>query len=271
MRIVPAAPAASEVPPELIFQWERRSRAHWRLAGIIALSLLVHAVSFYVLQVAYTPTGSQLPPPAQVVMVPLDQPGNEAFARWLAMEDPALVAQPAGPSAADTLARLDFRYVPSYKAARPGFKSLDPLPGENAVAAPPRPRPPGPVPLGLFTTGEPARPTPPTTVGQRTVVALTGGIETLVATPLPPIRFKTAIGSEPLEPTAFLVGARPEGGLPFVVLKSKPGSVAADEYARDYLARLNFHPTDSSKSGVVWGCAEFAWGNDIYSLSEEKK
>ena len=271
MRIVPATPAVSEIPPELIFQWERRSHVHWRLAGIVALSLLAHAVSFYVLQVAYTPTGSQLPPPAQVVMVPLDQPGNEAFAHWLAMEDPSLVIQPADPSSEDTLAALDFYYVPSYKAARPGFKSLDPLPGEETVSAPPRPRPPGPVPLSLFTAGEPAHPAAPVSTSQRTSIALTGGVENLVTSPLPPVRFKMVIGSEPLEPTAFLVGARPEGGMPFVILKSKPGSATADEYARDYLARLNLHSTESPGNAVVWGCAEFAWGADIYLPAESKK
>ena len=271
MRIFPAAPTVPEAPLELIFQWEHRSHVHWRLAGIIALSLLAHAVSFYVLQVAYTPTGSQLPPPAQVVMVPLDQPGNEAFARWLAMDDPALVAQPADPSTDDTLAALDFRYVPSYKAARPGFKSLDPLPGESTVSAPPRPRPPGPVPLGLFASGEPVRPTIPAAVGQRTSVVFTGGIENLAAVPLPPVRFKTTIGSEPLEPTTFLVGARPEGGMPFVFLKSKPGSAAADEYARDYLARLDLRATGSAAGSVIWGWAEFAWGNDIYLPAAGKK
>ena len=261
MRIVPVAP---EAPSELIFQWERRSHVHWRLAGILALSLLAHAVSFYVLQVAYTPTGAQLPPPAQVTMVPLDQPGNEAFAHWLAMEDPALVARPAEPSSEDTLAALDFHYTPSYKAARSGFKSLDPLPGESAVNSPPRPRPPGPVPLSLFTSGLPARAPAPAGLGQHTAVVLTGGVEAFVSVPLPPVRFKTPLGSEPLEPTTFLVGARSGGGMPFVLLKSKPGNTTADEYARDYLLRLNFHPIENSSGGVVWGWAEFAWGNDIY-------
>ena len=269
MRIVPATPAS---PPELIFQWERRSHVHWRLAGLVALSLLAHAVSFYVLQVAYTPTGSQLPPPAQVTMVPLDQPGNEAFARWLAMADPSLAIRPVGPSREETLAMLDFHYVPSYQAAQPGFKSLDPLPGEGAVTAPPRPRLPGPVPLNLFTSGAAARhPTGQSTTGQRTRVVLTGGIEASVAAPPPPVRFKTTTGSEPMEPTTFLVGARAEGGMPFVFLKSKPSNAAADEYARDYLTRLDFCPMDAPPGTVIWGWAEFTWGNDIYPALGGKK
>ncbi len=268
MRIVPAAPAvpeapeAPEAPPELIFQWERRSRAHWRLAGIIGLTLLAHAVSFYVLQVAYTPTGSLPPPPAQVMMIPSDQPGSDAFARWLAMTDPSLIVQPTGPSADETLAALNFQYVPSYQAARPGFKSLDPLPGEAAVAAPPRPRMPGPVPVISPASSGPRPPGPP--AGRRTRVALMGGVESLLDAPLPPVEFTTAKRGEPLEPTAFLVGVRPEGGAPLLFLKSKPGNAAADEYARSYLAGLNFRPADAPAGEVRWGGAEFAWGNDVY-------
>ena len=232
--------------------------------GIIALSLLVHALSFYVLQVAYTPTGSQLPPPAQVMMVPLGQPGNDAFTRWLAMADPSLVVQPAVPSPEETLATLSFGYVPSYKAAQPGFKSLDSLPGEGITTAPPRPRPPGPVPLDLFSPGKASYLSTRPVGSQRTRVLLTGGIESFVSSALPPVRFKTVVGSEPVEPTAFLVGVRSEGGAPFLFLKSKPGNALADDYAQSYLARLRFQPSGALPGKVTWGNAEFAWGNDIY-------
>ena len=272
MRIVPPAPAPPpEEPPELIFQWERPSHVHWRLLGIIALSLLVHAVSFYVLQVAYTPTGSQLPPPAQVMMVPLNQPGNDAFARWLAMADPSLVVQPAAPSPGETLAALDFRYVPSYKAAQPGFKSLDPLPGEEITTAPPRPRPPGPLPLDLFAPGRTNYLSTRPAGSQRTRVLLTDGLEPLLSAALPPVRFKTLLGSEPVEPTAFLVGVRAEGGAPFLFLKSRPGNAFADDYAQSYLARLRFQPGGAPLGKVLWGTAEFAWGNDIYLPRDDRK
>ena len=270
MRIVPPASVVPGSPSDLIFQWERRSHVHWRLAGIIALSLLAHAVSFYVLQVSYTPTGSRLPPPAQVVMVPLDQPGNDAFARWLAMADPSLAVQPVAPPPGDTLAALNFHYVPSYQVARPGFKSLDPVSVDGANTAPPLPRLPGPVPLNLFTSDALPRTPVPSAAGQRTRVVLTGGIERFVAAPLLPVHLTTVVGSEPLEPTILLVGARPEGGPPFVFLKSKPDNAAVDEYARDYVARLIFRPTDLPSGTILWGRAQFAWGSDIY-LPPEKK
>lgn len=253
----------AEPPPELIFQWERRSRVRWRLGGIVALSLLAHAVSFYVLQVAYTPTGSQLPPPAQVVMVTPDQPGSEALAHWLAMADPARIVQPAAPSREETLASLGFRYVPSWEAAPSGFKSLDPLPGENPVASPPRPRPDGPVPVGREKLVPPPKKVAPGR--QPTRVLLKGGIEARLSDVLPPVEFSTSKISEPLEPTVFLVGVRSEGGPPFLFQKTKPGNAAADAYARDYLARLVFSPSDRPDDGdILWGLGEFSWGRDIY-------
>ena len=121
----------------LIFQWERRARSRWRLALMLAGSLGVHAASFYALQVAYTPTGTQSPPPAQVVLVPLDQPENAPLAHWLAMNDPALTVRPAIPAAAQTLASLGFHYVPSYDAAQPPFKPLNPA--ETARRTPSHP------------------------------------------------------------------------------------------------------------------------------------
>lgn len=265
----PTPPDRVADEPELVFQWERRTRAHWRLAGIVGLSLLAHAVSFYVLQVSYTPTGSQLPPPAQVVMISPDGPGGGSFSRWLAMADPALVVQPTLPPPGDTLAALNFRYVPSYQAARPGYKSLDPQPDESAVAAPPRPRPPGPAPLNPPAAASNPAPLPK---NQTTHVLLTGGLEALLAEPLPPIALAGSptgkgppeVGRRALEPTSFLVGVRPEGGPPFLFPKSKPDNASTEEFARGYLARLRFRPADLPTAQIRWGYAEFAWGNDIY-------
>ncbi len=244
----------------LIFQWERRARSHWRLALMLAASVLVHAVSFYALQVAYTPTGTQLPPPAQVVLVPLDQPENASLARWLTMNDPALTTRPAAPTASQVLGSLGFRYVPSYDAAQPPFKPLDPT--ENIVnAVPPRANLPGPVPVPppVVTVRTQAR-----EVGRKTRVVFNGPVEMSAGAPLPPVRFVTGEGTNVLDPAVFLVGLRPEGSEPFVFRQSTSGSAAADEYARGYLAGLGLRPAAGTGAGVTWGRATFYWGNDVY-------
>lgn len=264
MKVLPTASALTVEPP-LVFQWERRRSAHWRLAAIIAGSLLLHAASFYVLQVSYTPTGAQLPPPAQVVMIPPQGPDHEAFARWLAMADPSLTVQPVPPSAEETLAALNFRYVPSFETSRAGFKSLDGVAGNGNVAPPPRPHPPGPVPMPLRAEPPAAMPAGPATSKRGTRVLVAADLSGRLMVPLPPVDFTTPLaGRKILEPTVFLVGVRPEGGSPFLFQISKPDNSAADEYARSYLARLNFFPAEPPTREVLWGRVEFAWGNEIY-------
>ena len=264
MKVLAAAEPDAD-PPELVFRWERRPRAHWQLAAIIAGSLLLHAASFYVLQVSYTPTGAQLPPPAQVVMIPPEGPDHEAFARWLAMADPSLTVQPMPPSAAEILAALNFRYVPSFETSRAGFKPLDGATGNATAALPPRPHPPGPVPMP--TKGDAARAVSASlaTTARGTRVLIDTASSSRLVAPLPPVDFTAPLaGRKILEPTVFLVGVRPGGGPPFLFQSSKPDNRAADEYARNYLARLNFHPAEPLSDEVRWGRVEFAWGNDIY-------
>ena len=259
-----AASAAIDEDPPLVFQWERRSRAHWRLARLVAFSLLVHAVGFYVLQVSYTPTGSQLPPPVQVMMARSERPDDSpetraqsrALAHWLAVLDPSLATQPAAPQA-DRNPGSFVRYIPSYKAALPPFKPLDPP--AASTTAPPQPRPPGPVPILSPNVGRRAvSPSP------LTRVVVTGGIAPLVPTPLPAVAFALPNGAKTLSPAVFLVGVRTEGGEPFVFREASSGEVSADDFAQDYLSRLHFQPPATPDRATLWGRAEFDWGRDVY-------
>ncbi len=263
MKTAGASTVAEDAVP-LVFQWERRSQAHWRLAALVALSFLVHAVGFYVLQVAYIPTGSQLPPPVQVMMARPERPDDppevraqsRALAHWLAVTDPSLETQPAAPDGDRTPGNFA-RYVPSYKAAPPPFKPLDPP--SAGTAAPPRPRPPGPVPI--LPASSSARPPGPSPL---TCILLTGGIGPLVAGPLPPVAFALPAGAKTLSVTVFLVGVRPDGGAPFLFRETGSGEVSADEFAQDYLARLPFQPPPGPDAATVWGRAEFHWGREVY-------
>ena len=208
------APAATDDAPPLVFEWEGRPRARLRLGALVAFSLLVHAVGFYVLQVAYTPTGSQLPPPVQVTMARPERPDDppevraqaRALAHWLTVNDPSLATQPVTLEL-DPAAEGYVHYVPSYKDAPPPFKPLDPP--SAGTAAPPRPRPPGPVPVMSPGGGSrTAVPSPPTRV------VFTGNIALPLAPgPLPGIGFTLpAASAKALAATVFLVGVRPGGG-----------------------------------------------------------
>ncbi len=248
----------------LIFQWERRARSRWWLVLMLAGSLGVHAASFYALQVAYTPTGTQGPPPTPVVLVPLDQPENAPFAHWLAMNDPALTTRLAAPTAAQTLAALPFHYVPSYNAALPPFKPLD-LTDHSLNIAPPRVHSPGPAPLPPPVV--PGAPRASEDLGRTTRVVLSGPVGLPAETTLPPVRFTVAGGTNVLDPTVFLVGARPESGEPFLFRQATSGNPLADEYARGYLAALGLQPVAGAAGGsdeAAWGVATFYWGSDVY-------
>jgi hypothetical protein len=258
----------------LVFAWERPPRRALRLAGLMAASLFVHALGFYVLQVAYTSTATLSPPPAQVTLLPPDAPGNpSALTRWLTIYDPALMAQLPTPTSEQALETLRFHYVPSYASALPAFK---PLGKPAASGAPPRPplfdsTPLPPLPTfaaeGSLARGASSH------VPSR--LSLTGTISALAPKPLPPIRFTTAGGSaaqgvKPLEPTVYLVGVPAGGGMPFLFRQASFGNAAADEsareadeYARDYLSRLSFQPAPDPAS-APWGWATFYWGAEVY-------
>ena len=268
------AASTSSVPDEsatLLFGEKRGTRSRWRLGLLILGSLLAHAATFYILQVAYTPTGSLLPPPARVMLVPLNQPENASLARWLALADPTMATQSSLPDAASVVDSLGFHYVPSYDASPPAFKPLETVgPGEGVVP-PPRPLPPGPVAMGV-TPGAKVGALPDsrkTSVPAPTRVLFSGGIEAYAPETLPPIHFVGSMGVKALEPTTYLVGLRPDGGTPFLFpVRQAPANNAtatadeADEFGRDYLARLTFRPAPGADGGARWGQATFYWGSD---------
>lgn len=244
---------ADEPAPPLIFAARRPPRRLLILVSLLLLSALAHAISFYILQVAYTPTATLLPPPAEVTLLAPASPENLALNRWLAIADPALVTSPSG--GGRDLSLLTFRYVPSYASAPPAYRPLDLTP---PVAVPPPANIFGLAPLPAMNV--PPRPAPPSPPSG---VSLEGSLAALAPRPLPPVKVSlaAAAGAQPLEPTVFLVGARPDGGAPLVFRESSSGNAAADESARNYLARLPFAPAGDS---TAWGRASFFWGADAF-------
>ncbi len=265
-----AAALGPDAGDELIFQWERRAYSRWRLAMMLLLSLLAHAASFYILQVAYTPSGSLLPPPAQVVFVAPDAAESVALSHWIDLADPSLMTQPRPLSAEQLLKMIGFHYVPSYATLLQTFK---PLPAQAPAGVPPRTRKPGPVPAGLLppvgATGEPPGASNAAAPGASpTRVVLSGGIEALVSDSLPPVPPPEVRAVQPLERTVFLVGIPAGGGSAWIFAQTSSGDATdkgADAAARAYLARLRFHPPASHGSNrPAWGWATFDWGRDAY-------
>ena len=268
--------AAATAPADddaLVFEWDRPVYSRWRLALMLLLSFLAHAASFYVLQVAYTPTGSLLPPPAQAMLVPPDSPQNVALGHWIDMADPALMTQPRPLSVDEALGTIGFHYVPSYATVLQAFK---PLPTPVPAATPPRTRKPGPVPAGLLPPLEvPAdwsatlHASQPAAAATVTRVMLSANVRALLApaelAPVPPPINRAA---KPLERTVFLLGVPATGGAAWIFQAASSGDNAekgADAAARDYLARLRFRPpAERGAPDPVWGWATFDWGREAY-------
>jgi hypothetical protein len=252
----------------LIFQWYRRAHSRWRLCVMLGLSLLAHAAAFYLLQVAYTPTGSLLPPPAQVLLVPPGSPESAALAHWIDMADPSLMSQPRALTAEQVLGSIPFRYVPSYATVLQAFR---PLPAQAPPDVPAQTRKPGPVPAGLLPPMNPPAQPGAAAAGQpapasRTSVVLSGEIANR-APHLPPVPPPANRSAKPLERTIFLVGVPLGGGTAWLFEQASSGDAAeggADAAARDYLARLRFGAPAGGPDASVWGWATFYWGRDAY-------
>ncbi len=251
----------------LIFQWKAGQSSHWRLAGMIFLALLAHAAAFYALQVAYTPTGSSPPAPAQVVLLAPDNPEQQAaLAHWLDVADPAAMTQPSPEPAESVLGSLGFHYVPSYASVLQSFK---PLAAGKPAPPPPRTRKPGPVPAGLLPplsvdAGPGARP-----AGEaRTQLTFSGAIQALAPENAPGFHPAARFAAKPLDETVFLIGVPPNGGQAWIFRQASSGDMTekgADAMARDYLAHLTFRPPPAqTPPAAAWGWATISWGSDAY-------
>ncbi len=240
-------------------------RALGFLAGI---SLLGHALGFYVLQAFYTPAGAlpPTPPPARWTLLPANAPEAAALDRWLAAADPALGAGAALPRPEKVLAALPpVPYVPSFQARSP-LAGLGDLGGATGTAPPPLGSVLPPRPVLPPREGPSAAPAPEP-VPPRTHVVLPEVLRRRLpppggAPPFPALSLTRATLAELPRPATFLVGARPEGGQPLVFRETPSGIAAADEAARVYLETLPLTPDE--RAPVVWGRVTVFWGREAF-------
>ena len=256
-------------PPvgELVFApAENPTRVRRALAALVGVSLLGHALGFYALQAFHTPAGALPPasPPARWTLVPAGSPEAAALGRWLAVVDPALGAGAAPLRPGNVLAGLP--PVPY----RPSFQTRSPLAGLGDLGADTlttRPAgsvfPPGPV---LPARDAPPRVARPGAVSARSRVTLPDALRRRLppgdVPPLPDLNLAVAGLAALPRPTAFLVGARPEGGQPLVFRENSSGVAAADEAARVYLETLPFTP--DAHAAAAWGRVTVFWGREAF-------
>jgi hypothetical protein len=249
--------SSAVAPPGVpIFATPPRGRFPLAFLGFLAVSLFAHAATFLLFQVVY-PQRVTIPPPApQVTLLTPSTPEEEALLRWVAAEDPALVAASAAPMPPDV---FSVTYQPSFGVLRTPPR-LVPPPSER-----PQP-PPSPIALPLST----AKALPPAPGGPAPAVAssvaLSGGLAGRTIA-LPPITARFAI---PLEAAQFLLAVNDRGEVRHTVLQRSSSDAAADAAAALALAAASVSPS-SEHEEVAWGFATISWGGDVYLLSGDAK
>src|SRR6516165_6452498 len=134
---------ASEVAAEpLLFSWDSPRWRRTTLAAFLVLSLVAHALCFYVFQIVYPTPVALLPPPARVTFIAPDSEEARTLLRWIDAEDPAVAftTQPIPGARLGALPKTE--HFPSYSAVQPILKELPPLKPDLRI---PTSRPPGAV------------------------------------------------------------------------------------------------------------------------------
>src|SRR6202008_2274876 len=108
----------------LIFSWAPTRKRRRALIVFLILSLLLHALCFYIFQIVYPPTVALLPPPARITLItPASEEGRSLF-RWIDAEDPALAFTTRRPQETTLRALPKAEHVPSYSEIEPTLKNI---------------------------------------------------------------------------------------------------------------------------------------------------
>src|SRR5262249_61572486 len=75
-------------PP--LFTWDSPRRQRTMLAAFLVLSLVAHALCFYVFQIVYPTPVALLPPPGRVTFIAPDSEEGGTQLRWIVQDDPAV-------------------------------------------------------------------------------------------------------------------------------------------------------------------------------------
>jgi hypothetical protein len=240
----------------LLFSWDSPRTKKAALLIFLALSLLAHAVCFYIFQVVYPPTVTLLPPPARVALITSSSEEGRTLLRWIDAEDPAVAFTTHRPPEARVRALPNVEHVPSYHALEPTLKELPPFEVNSRA---PDSQPPGPAPFTHQQGASPAAAVP-------TSVSFSNELDRLGVATLPPLKFLASTAEAP-EATRFRVAVGELGEIRYCFPINSSGDPELDEQARVYLARCRFSrraPTGkNSETPLIWGIATIEWGSDI--------
>jgi hypothetical protein len=242
----------------LLFNWATRPARRFAIVGFIALSVILHALGFYVFQIVYPANVALLPPPARVALIAPTSEENRTLLQWVDAEDPALASFTMRPPEARLRALPRVPHIPSYLAERPRLKPIPPMsPNPRAPSA----QPPGPVPIARReAAGANASLQVPTEV------LFSEDLTGLGEARLPAPHF-TASSNEAPDNVRFRIAVNARGEIRYCFPINSSGDASLDEQARRQLLLARFPQASTAaqpdEQRLFWGLAIFEWGNDV--------
>ena len=249
--------AASEIAAEpLLFSWDPPRRRKTTLAAFLVLSLMAHALCFYVFQIVYPTPVALLPPPARVTFIAPDSEEGRTLLRWIDAEDPA-VAFTTHPAPGAKLAALPkTNHLPSYSTVEPTLKELPPLKPDLRI---PSSRPPSAV-------HSVARKSASARGIARTYISFSKEFDQFGTPSVPQSGLAMSTG-ETSDTLRFRVAVNNLGEIRYCFPINSSGDAMLDEQARLQIVRSRFGPTgqtDTNRgSSLVWGTATIQWGSNV--------
>jgi len=248
---------ASEIAAEpLLFSWDSPRRQRTMLAAFLLLSLVGHALCFYIFQIVYPTPVALLPPPARVTFITPDSEEGRALLRWIDAEDPAVAftTHPAPGARLGALPKTE--HLPSYSMVEPILKELPPLKPDLRI---PSSRPPGAVHSTAWKTAS-------VRGAVKTYISFSEELDQFGAPSLPQSGFAPSNEETP-QTLRFRVAVDDLGEIRYCFPINSSGDPALDEQARLQIIRSRFlqnkRTGNKPDSALIWGMATIEWGSDV--------
>ena len=238
----------------MTFDWSGHHRSSWTLAGLIFLSLALHGAAFFFVHIS-TPERQLIPKAAQPIqlLTPFasdgsPSPENEAVLRWLAAEDPAVMARVLS---VEPKGLLDVPFRPSFAVSRTLPRDI---PSEQATIQYPPARDSMDYILGADVRPQVVAPTTP---GQGTTVVFHGPLQYRASSEM---KLSLAVKSaESLGAVHLLAGVAASGEVRFCFVQAGSGVSAMDAEAVRLISGIRLA---SAPDALVWATVSVHWGID---------
>jgi hypothetical protein len=228
------------------------------LIVFLILSLLLHALCFYIFQIVYPPTVALLPPPARMTLISPDNAESLALLRWVEAEDPALATKTQRTPEAKSFVLPPIEHRPFYATHQPKLRTLLPLAPDLSV---PSSSAVGPVRPALMKGN--------TTGFTRKTMALFADLPPGLGDPIfADFKFRLTRPDAPAN-ARFRVAIEGGGAIRFCFLIESSGDPTLDEQGRNFLQLCRFKSNENAPppntTGLFWTTTTILWGNDLAS------